>query len=179
MPGPVFLRGEQVTLNTIEDDDVPFLQATVNDPEVRDGLAFGRPKSEQAEREWVESVTDPDADNVHLLICLDGDAVGTVGLTAFAPTTGTAELGYYLTPDAWGRGHATDAAQTLVAYAFTELRFHRVQAKVFDENRASQRVLEKVGFEREGVLREHWFRHGRHEDVHLYGLLVDEWSDRD
>lgn len=179
MPGPVFLRGEQVTLNTIEDDDVPFLQATVNNPDVRDGLAYSRPKSSQAEREWVETVTDPDADDVHLLICVDGDAVGTVGLNAFASTAGTAELGYYLRPDAWGSGYATDAARTLVDHAFAELRFHRVQAKAFDENRASQRVLEKVGFEQEGVLREHWYRHGHHEDVHVYGLLADEWTDRD
>jgi len=175
MPGPVFLRGEQVTLNVVEESDVSFLMETVNDPDVRDGLSFQRPMTETAEREWIERVTSPDCDDVHLLICVDGDAVGTVGLDRVDETNGTAELGYYLTPEAWGNGYATDAARTLVDHAFTGLRLHRVSARAVAGNEASRRVLEKVGFEHEGVMRDQWFRHGRREDVHWYGLLADEW----
>ncbi|WP_276271278.1 GNAT family N-acetyltransferase [Haloarcula litorea] len=178
MPGPAFLHGETVALHTIEAEDVPFLHETVNDPAVRDGLSIGRPLSEQAEREWVESVGERDSDEVHLLICVDGDPVGTVGLNGVAATNGHAELGYYLAEDAWGNGYATDAARTLVDHAFGELRLHRVYAKAFEDNEGSQRVLAKVGFEREGTLRDHWYRRGSHEDVHVYGLLADEWDGR-
>lgn len=176
MPGPVFCHGDQVTLNTVEEADVPFLIETINNPAVRAGLAHARPKSEQAEREWVESVTEPGADDVHLLVCVDSEPVGTIGLGGVNERTGFGELGYYLEPDAWGNGYATDAARTLVDYAFTELRLHRIQAKAFDENAASRRVLEKVGFRHEGVLRAHWFRDGDHEDVHVYGLLEPEFE---
>ncbi|WP_135302277.1 GNAT family N-acetyltransferase [Haloarcula amylovorans] len=175
MPGPIFLRGERVTLNVIGDDDVPFLYETINDPEVRAGLSFARPKTERAEREWVESVTDPDADDVHFLICDDGDSIGTVGLRNLDTRTGNAEIGCYLTPDAWGKGHATDAVQALLDHAFEQLRLHRVHARAVTDNEGSKRVLEKVGFEREGVMREHWYRDGDYQDVHVYGLLADEW----
>ncbi|WP_284009833.1 GNAT family N-acetyltransferase [Haloarcula pelagica] len=176
MPGPTFLDGETVSLATIEEDDVAFVHETVNDPAVREGLSFARPQSERAEREWIESVGDPDSDDVHFLICVDGDPVGVIGLNRVAPTTGAGELGYYLTPDAWGNGYATDAARTIVDYAFAELRLHRVHALAFDDNEASRRVLEKVGFEHEGVMREHWFRNGEYEDVHVYGLLAPDWE---
>lgn len=177
MPGPAFLHGEDVTLHVVEDADVDFLCETINDPAVRAGLAFARPKTAQAEREWVDSVAGPDADDVHLLICADGDPVGTVGLDGVDERAGIGELGYYVAADAWGNGYATDEARTLADYAFTELRLHRIQAKAFAGNAASKRVLEKVGFEREGVLRDHWYRDGTHEDVHVYGLLESEWRD--
>jgi RimJ/RimL family protein N-acetyltransferase len=177
MPGPTFLEGEQVSLATVEDEDVSFLHETVNDPAVRDGLSFVRPQSEATEREWVDSVTGQETDDVHFLICVDDDPVGIVGLNHVTPTTGNGELGYYLAPDAWGNGYATDAARTIVDYAFAELRLHRVHARAFDDNEPSRRVLETVGFEHEGVMRDHWFRHGDHEDVHVYGLLASEWEE--
>ncbi|GCF12364.1 N-acetyltransferase [Haloarcula mannanilytica] len=174
MPGPVFLRGETVALRTIEDEDVPFLQETVNDPAVRHGLSASQPMTEQAEREWLESETGLESENVHLLVCVDGERVGTVGLMAVTTQPGNAEIGYFLSPEAWGNGYATDAVRTVVDYAFQARRLHRVYAKVLAGNDGSQRVLEKAGFEREGTLRDHWFRDGRHEDVYLYGLLADE-----
>jgi RimJ/RimL family protein N-acetyltransferase len=176
MPGPTFLDGETVSLATIEADDVSFVHETVNDPAVRNGLSFARPQSEQTEREWIESIGDTDSDDVHFLICVEDDPVGVIGLNQVHPTLGTGELGYYLTPHAWGNGYATDAARTLVDYAFAQLRLHRVHARAFAGNEGSQRVLEKVGFEHEGVRRDHWFRNGEHEDVHVYGLLTSEWE---
>ncbi|MFB6222349.1 MAG: GNAT family N-acetyltransferase [Haloarcula sp.] len=174
MPGPVFLHGEAVTLRTIEDEDVPFLQEMINDPSVRHELSASQPMTEQAEREWIESETSLDSENVHLLICVDGDRVGTVGLISVATQPGNAEIGYFLSPDTWGNGYATDAVRTLVDYGMQERRLHRVYAKVLAGNEGSQRVLEKAGFEQEGVLRDHWFRDGRHEDVYMYGLLSGE-----
>ncbi|WP_324758693.1 GNAT family N-acetyltransferase [Haloarcula sp. GH36] len=175
MPGPTFLDGDEVSLATIEDEDTEFVHETVNDPAVRDGLSFARPQSEQTEREWIESIGDPETDDVHFLLCVD-DPVGVIGLNRVAPTTGAAELGYYLTPEAWGNGYATDAARTVVDYAFAELRLHRVYARAFAGNDGSRRVLEKVGFEHEGVMRDHWFRQGEYEDVHIYGLLSVDWE---
>lgn len=174
MPGPTFLRGETITLRTVEDEDVEFLQETINDPDVRHGLSATEPISERAEREWVESVASGETDDVHLLVCVDSEAVGIIGLNDVTDRMGIAEVGYWLTPDAWGNGYATDAVRTLTEYAFQERRFHRVYAKVFAGNEGSQRVLEKAGFKREGTMRDHWFRDGRYEDVYLYGLLEGE-----
>lgn len=176
MPGPVFLRGEQVTLHTVEDHDVTFLQRLRNDPQVRRGLAVSKPTTEQAQREWVESATGTDADGVHLLVCIEEGPVGTVGLGSLAAQSRHAEVGYFFAPDAWGNGYATDAVEALLGYAFSERNLNRVHAKAVAGNERSRRVLDTAGFEQEGVLRDHWYRDGRYEDVVVYGLLAAEWE---
>jgi len=91
---------------------------------------------------------------------------------------GHAELGYWLGPTYWGRGFATEAAAALVAWAFPALRLERVYAQYLDDNRASGRVLEKIGMLREGVRRHHVKKDGRYLDAHQYGLLRKEWRKR-
>jgi RimJ/RimL family protein N-acetyltransferase len=110
-----------------------------------------------------------------LLVCADGDPVGNVGLHDVDTAFGTAELGYYVHPDAWSNGYATDAVGQVVGYAFAELRLHKVSARCFEHNDGSRRVLEKNGFQREGVLREEAFVNDEHVDMYRYGLLAEEW----
>ena len=172
MPGPPFIEGETVTLRTIEEDDVPFLQRTINDPRVRRGLAAFDPKTEADEREWITSVGEDGG--VALAICVGEDPVGTVGLDAPNEVWGVAEIGYLLAPEAWGEGYATDAVGLLCEYAFDERRLNEVVAAVYATNPASARVLEKVGFQREGVLRREAFVEGEYVDLYRYGLLAGD-----
>lgn len=172
MPGPVFLRGEDVTLHTIEDADVPFLTDLVNHPEVWPHLAQYAPLSEGQEQQFVDSLAD--TEDVHVLVCVEGEPAGIVGMNDLEATLGNAELGYMLHPDHWGKGYMTDAARRLARYGFEDRRLHKVYANAFETNPASQRVLEKVGFEREGTLREHAFVRGEHVDVYRYGLLESD-----
>jgi len=174
MPGPTFLRGEAVTLRPIEEEDAEFLAEAIDHPEVWPTLAAVDPLSTDDEREWIGSLTEDD--DVHLLICVDGDPVGTIGLNRVNEVWGIAELGYYVHPDAQGNGYATDAARRIVRYGFEDRRLEKVYANVYPDNEASQRVLESVGFEREGVFREHAFVRGERIDVHRYGLLAEEFE---
>ncbi len=176
MPGPVFRRGETVELRTVETDDVEFLQETVTDPRVRTSLAAVDPMNEHQEREWVESLGEDEG--VQLLVCVDGDPVGTIGLEPPNQVWGTAEAGYMITPDEWGNGYATDALRALCDHAFGERRLNKVYATAYASNTASRRVMEKAGFREEGILREEGFRDGEHVDVARYGLLADEWRER-
>lgn len=173
MPGPVFLRGDDVTLNPPGDEDVGFLERLVNHPDVWPSLAQYAPVTEHEEQEFVESLGD--TDDVHLLICVDGDPVGILGLNHVDETWGVAELGYMVHPDAHGHGYATDACRRLVRYGFEARRLHKVTANAFETNPASQRVLEKVGFVEEGVFREHAYVGGEYVDVVRYGLLEPEY----
>lgn len=174
MPGSTFLRGERITLRPIESDDAEFLAETINHPDVWGNLSLYEPMSVQQERDWIDHVADED--DVHLLICADGDPVGTIGLNRINTAWGVAEMGYYVHPDAQRRGYATDAARRMVRYAFEDQRLHKVYANVYTHNDASRRVLESVGFQREGVFREHAYVRGERVDVHRYGLLVDEFA---
>jgi len=173
MPGPRYAEGETVTLRTMEDEDVEFCQRLVNDPRVRTRLFQAGPINRQQEQEFVESATE---EGVNLLVCVDGDPVGTVGYTDINDLWGTAEIGYMITPEQWGHGYATDALRTLTAEAFSERRLHKLYAHVYATNDASQRVLEKAGYVEEATLRKEAFVDGEYVDVHRYGLLADEFE---
>lgn len=174
MPGPAYLRGDTVDLHVVEEEDLGFLQELINHPEVWHSLFQATPKTMADERSFYEEAVCGDDGGTHLLVCAEEGPVGTVGLSNVEPNWGIAELGYYVDPDAGGRGYATEAAELLVEYAFQHRRLEKLYANVLATNGASQRVLEKVGFLEEGYLREHGFVGGERVDVLRYGLLAGE-----
>jgi ribosomal-protein-alanine N-acetyltransferase len=105
----------------------------------------------------------------------DGAFVGWCGLTQWNPDYRSASLGYCLDDAAWGHGYATEAARALLQWAFETLDLNRVQAEADTRNAASGRVLEKLGFVREGTLREDCIVNGDVSDSWVYGLLRREW----
>ncbi|UCM88228.1 GNAT family N-acetyltransferase [Streptomyces marincola] len=105
----------------------------------------------------------------------DGAFVGWCGLTSWNPVHRSASLGYCLDDAMWGRGYATEAAHALLRWAFDTLDLNRVQAEADTRNAASARVLEKVGFVREGTLREDCVVNGEVSDSWVFGLLRREW----
>lgn len=111
-----------------------------------------------------------------LAIELDGRLIGNCGIRIANATTREAELGYELDPNFWGNGYATKAARAMLAFGFRELRLHRVTAWCIADNAASARVLEKLGFQREGCLREReWFKE-RWWDTLIFAILDREWQ---
>lgn len=161
-------------LHVVEEDDLEFLQRLINDPAVWGSLFQVTPKTMVDEQAYYEDVVSGDNGETHLLICTDGEPVGTIGLADVEPNWGIAELGYFVDPGASGRGYATEAAELLVEYGFEHRRLEKLYAHVLASNRASQRVLEKNGFVEEGQFRREAFVGGEREDVFRYGLLADE-----
>jgi RimJ/RimL family protein N-acetyltransferase len=89
--------------------------------------------------------------------------------------TGSAEIGWWLSPPYWGRGITTAAVQRYIEYCFEDLGLHRVDAGVFDTNRASARVAEKVGLLFEGIATDGYLKNGRLFDRLQYGLARRDW----
>ncbi|MGL5850946.1 MAG: GNAT family N-acetyltransferase [Phycicoccus sp.] len=108
----------------------------------------------------------------------DGAFVGWCTFTQWNPEYHSASLGYCFDDAAWGRGYATEAAGALLQWAFDTLDLNRVQAETDTRNIASARVLEKLGFIREGTLREDCVVDGDVSDSWVYGLLRREWRPR-
>lgn len=106
----------------------------------------------------------------------DGSFVGWCGLSRWNPNFRSAAVGYCLNEAAWGHGYATEGAQALLGWAFETLDLNRVQAEADTRNAASARVLEKLGFQREGTLREDCIVEGVVSDSWVYGLLRREWE---
>ena len=102
--------------------------------------------------------------------------VGTVTLVNFDFTHRRAEVGYALGRAHWGNGYIREALNALLAYAFEELGMHRIEADVDPRNAASIRTLERLGFVREGYLRERWHVGGEIQDALFYGLLRSDWE---
>jgi ribosomal-protein-alanine N-acetyltransferase len=97
--------------------------------------------------------------------------IGAIGLSGIDYRHRHGELGYWIGKPWWGRGYATEAAKTVLHYAFWDLNLHRVYAHHFVRNEASGRVLQKAGMVCEGIMREHVNRWGRYEDIKFYGVL--------
>lgn len=100
-----------------------------------------------------------------------GPVVGTVGFHSISPAHRTAELAYDLHPALWGRGLASACARAAVAWGLFERSHARIQAVVLDTNAPSIRVLERTGFEREGMLRNYRTVRGEPRDFWMYSII--------
>lgn len=107
---------------------------------------------------------------------LDGGAfIGWCSLTRWNADYRSAALGYCFTDVAWGHGYATEAARSVLQWAYATLDLNRVQAETDTRNAASARVLEKLGFVREGTLRQDCIVNGDVSDSWVYGLISSDW----
>ena len=103
------------------------------------------------------------------------EVVGTVSLKNISHSMGYGEIGYGVSQSHHGRGIGTAAVGLLVEKVFSESPLRRLIALVYEENRASRRLLEKLGFQEEGLLREHYLIQGVPVNEVLYGLLKRDW----
>lgn len=103
-----------------------------------------------------------------------GQALGAMG-TRPRDAPGRADVGYWLGRPYWGQGLMTEGLSGLLAYCFTSLDAHKMEADVFTHNVRGRRLVEKVGMTQEGVIRHAHHKQGEWVDQVVYGLLVDEW----
>lgn len=107
---------------------------------------------------------------------LESDVVGSVSLKNISHSMAYAEIEYGIAEEHHGKGVATAAVTLLVSRIFRETSLRKLMAFVHDKNQASRRVVEKLGFRQEGLLREHYVIGGRPVDEVLYALLKQDWS---
>jgi len=119
-----------------------------------------------------------DGTGVRLAVVRRADAtfIGWCGLTRWNPDYRSASMGFCFDDAVWGHGYATEAARAVLRWAFDALELNRVQAETDTRNAASARVLEKLGFVREGTLREDCVVAGEVSDSWVYGLIKREWQ---
>jgi RimJ/RimL family protein N-acetyltransferase len=172
MQGAPFLRGETLTLRTVTPSDYEFLLEHGNDPVVRNGAPTPTPVNEDDLAEFVEA----DDSSVQFLPYHAGTPVGFVFLFDIDPHRDHAEIGCWIAPAEQGNGYATEATALCLNHAFDDRGLHKVIARVFEHNDPSMSVLETLGFEEEGCLREQDYIRGEYRDTYLYGLLATEWE---
>jgi ribosomal-protein-alanine N-acetyltransferase len=105
----------------------------------------------------------------------DDQLIGSITLFNLSFPHRRAEIGYALAREFWGHGYMNEALMALLKYAFEVLELHRIEADVDPRNTASIKTVERLGFQREGILRERWQVNGEIQDALFYGLLKHEW----
>ncbi|WP_125039059.1 GNAT family N-acetyltransferase [Nocardioides sp. LS1] len=178
LPTPT-LQTERLRLRPFEDGDAGDLWALHSDSHVLrfwDSPPWGEPA--RAER-FLATCRQMAEDGVGARLAVESAAegafLGWCSLNRWSPDHRSASLGYCYCEDAWGHGYATEAAGALLDWAFATLDLNRVQAETDTRNLGSARVLEKLGFVREGTLREDCVVDGDVSDSWVYGLLRREW----
>jgi RimJ/RimL family protein N-acetyltransferase len=176
LPDPSLSDGA-IALRPFAPDDVDWLTEACQDPDVGRFTGIPQPYTAEHARDWVAKQPElrETGEGIHLVIAAaDGEPLGTVGLQRFSWDQGRGEIGYWIAP--WGRrrGAATAAVRLIAGYGFEVLALARIEVIPYVDNPASQRVAEKAGCTREGVLRSYFLAHGERHDCVMYSLLPGE-----
>lgn len=150
----------------------------VSDPRVLDTTDMPHLIEEPIMREWI--MYQPEAWKENRELCLlttlkaTREILGSISLFIYERHN-KADLGYWIACDHWGKGYATEAASVMIRFAFEELKLHKLEANHLERNDMSKRVLEKLGFQYEGMPRETYLKGDKYENLKLYGLLSRDY----
>lgn len=102
--------------------------------------------------------------------------IGTLGLNGLQLKNKKAEIGYEIHPCYWRKGYTTEAITEVLKYSYEVLKLNRIGAVVYLENEASSKLLEKLGFSKEGVLRDYLYQNNLFHTTNMFSLLKQEWE---
>jgi RimJ/RimL family protein N-acetyltransferase len=168
------LADSQLLLRPLTDADVRGVSAACQDPEIARWTLVPHPYSPEDARRFITRVEEDRVAGRELNLAISDASgmpvLGTIGLKAGAGP-GIAEVGYWLARDARGRGLAASSLKLLARWALAELGLRRIEVTAHPDNGASQRVAERAGFVREGLLRDYRERKGTPESRWMFSLL--------
>ena len=171
------IRTDRLLLRPFCADDVDGVFAFSRDPEWGRYLEVPMPYSRRDAEEFLARTLLSDSGaKLRWAIVHEGHVSGFVNLM---PSAGAAEIGYGIARPLWGQGLVTEAAAAVLRHGFDALGLARIYAYAVVDNRASWRVMEKLGMQREGILRRHRIIHGEYVDDVLYSVVGDDWSPPD
>lgn len=173
------LKGERAYLKRVERQDLEKRLQWINDPDVQATLNYTNwPVSLEQNNKWFDKVSTDMTRRDFSVFTLDGDEyIGSGGLMKIEYPVMKAEL-YVMIGDKqyWRGGYGTDAYIILVNYGFCELGLKRIYGYQHVDNHGAHRVVNKLGWQREGLLRQDIFSHGKIKDRYIVSILFEEWE---
>jgi len=170
----LLLQGEKIDLRILERDDYHVLAEWLNKPEI-----FGEdnPLNRITQEEIGKMFDGPHGTRQFIVQNKEGRHIGYVSCYyVLHPSARWLEVGYSLIPSERGKGYGTEALRILVDYLFITEETDRIQAQTDQDNLASQKILEKTGFKKEGITRKAFHVKGEYRDSWIYSILRDEWK---
>lgn len=180
---PETLQTERLILRDFVEEDWQLVHDYGADAEVVRYMPFG-PNTEQETRSFISTVLESQKEkprisyNFALISRQDNKLIGNCRIKVTSAEYKEGEIGYILNRNYWNRGYVTEAARRVVSFGFEELGLHRIYATCDPENTGSYWVMEKIGMQREGYLREYKLFKGVWRNFLLYSILEKEWRER-
>lgn len=178
----ITLSTGRLRLRWITPEDAPALFAIFSDPLVMRYWSTvpwrEMAQAESSVRQVLDGYQNGDSLRFGITLADSGELIGTCTVFDIDDGNRRAQIGYALAQAYWHRGLMHEALTAVLSYAFGELQLRRLEADIDPRNLASQMTLERLGFLKEGMLRERWVVDGETSDSALYGLLAREWRRR-
>jgi len=176
------IRTDRLLLRVFVPEDVSALHRLASDRSIASTtLSIPYPYEENMARDWIESLPEKHAAgelvNFAITHRRESYLIGAVGLKLRMEHK-RGELGYWIGKPHWKQGYGTEAAQAVIRFGFQELNLHKIYARTFKRNEASERVLQKAGLKYEGYLREHILKWDQFEDIVEYAILRSEFIEQ-
>lgn len=175
------LVGEKVRLRAIELEDLRKLVEWRNTAEIMDYFYEKEPLSLEMQRRWFEGYLNRiEKEKYYMIETLSGDKpMGTISLYNVDWRNRHCEFGRFFLwdEDLRGKGYGKEAIELILDFGFSHLNMRKIYCTTYNDNDRALGLYESVGFLRDGVLRQHIFRHGKFIDLILLSILSTEWSD--
>ena len=174
------LETERLILRRLTMDDVEFVFQHFSDPMIYRYLMDEEPMTDRTQAKGlVEFYLDPVGKSHNrwgIVLKATNALIGTCGFHKWDRQHYRAEIGYDLGHAHWGKGIMSEAIRVALAHGFENMQLNRVDAIVYSENTPSVRLLERLGFQEEGTLRDYYHWAGQFHDHSLFSLLRREWQ---
>ena len=179
----VFLEGKNIDLVAEHSKWAELACKWINDPRVRHYSRNPWPRSLEAIKKRFEPPSTKSNVRQHVILIIyhktDKKPIGTVGLEDINWLNRNANLFFIIGyPEYWGNNIAAEAAELVIRYGFEELNLHKLYCGAFDPNKSSLRVIEKLGFLKEGISFHDQYVDGAYVESHEFYLLKDDWMKR-
>lgn len=169
------LETKRLHLREMTPNDVTAILKHLGNPEVAKFIDMQPIKSDEQADEWLKWMgsffSARDGLRWGITLKADNTFIGSAGIGNWNREARYAEVGYDISQPYWGHGYATEVVTSIIAFGMNRMHLNRIEADVIAGNDGSMRVLEKLGFQHEGVLRERVYKDGKYHDVHLFALL--------
>jgi len=178
-----FIEGERIDLVAVNSNWYNLICKWMNNPKVRRYARNIWPKTLEEVKKLFEPLPDRQMREIIVFTVYHKHAKRPIGSIGFNPIDWVSRNANIFIiigePEYWGKGIAGEASKLIINYGFTELNFHKIFAGVFTPNKRSLRVFQKLGFEKECVLKEEMYIDGQYHDIHRFALFKRDWKMKD
>jgi len=174
------LIGERITLGPVKKEYIESYLKWFNDPEITQYLSMFRPLTRMMEEDWIENLKNRE-DTIAFAIIIpdenDGEKlIGNCGLHAIDWKNRVAEVGITIGEKEYqSKGYGTEAMEMLLDYGFKTVNLNRIQLRVYEFNNRAINSYNKIGFVKEGRMRQALFIKGEYHDIIFMSILQEEW----